>query len=710
MRFSGPPKVLMSSAVAFTCAVVSPASAQDEQVMVDVRFAGLANVEPHAKDAAAHKAFMMMGDRLVEVPGEVGGPEQASEIVDMVWDLIRGANSLRIVQLQKAPGLGLAYTIAPEQPYTGESYLDRVASFVMQAGGPIEEAENGYTLMTPIGPASLTSGDVGGRSAATLRLATESTAETTVQKFDLPDDATVDFSAQVHLRQIGNVAAQIASRRNPEIRQLIEEYPWVINEAPVINVACGQTSTYRILTARLVGGKNWLTQLGMNSDDGFTEDDFSVIPMDATKVSAFPFDLGLLLQISDNVFERIGGTEPYAELEEIFGVDVRSDVLENIGPRMMYYQSDATGGGGLMSSVLITELHDPERLANAHRQIVERTNELAADEARGYVQIRSWDLDGQTIFSLATPGLPVPIEPSWTIVGDRLVVAASPVGLSVAVRQIGSEGMSINDNSDFREVILKQLPEGGASAIAFSDAARYAKMGYGGTNLLLSGLANAVRSPSDPSREPGVLMPDFGAFAAGIHPTGAIKYWDGDDFVTVMRSDASSVVNMAAMLGQMGGLKGVIALTAMQIGSVMPKIEQANLEGKTLKSASRVRGLVQAAILYANDNDGNIPASYAELADLGYIDWEMLSSPAGPSYDGLGDIVLRSDFEDGKYPDYSADIVVAIDRAAYVNGGMDVNMGFADGHVERLGHWEVDEILERPENEGARETFKLDSE
>lgn len=708
MRITRSPKLLISSLALGAGLLTSVAAAQEDSVVVDVRFAGLANIEAHAKDQAAHKAIMLLGERLAEVPGETGGPPEASKGIELVWDLIRGAHALRIDRVEQAPGLGLSFTLVPEAPHDGQSYLADLAQFSRDTGGPIQEGEEGYLFETPIGNLTLRAEDVGGKSSMVARLGVEEAAQTAVQTFDLPTGSSAILSAQIHLQRLGNFVAQMIAEEEPEYGEIIEKYRWVIDEAPLMNVAYGNTSSHQVLTSRLVGGKAWLSRLGMNPEHTFSEDDFAIIPMDATIVSAFPFELGFILDFVDAAIEEAGERDPFVEINKQLGFDVRGDVLENVGPRMFYYQSDTTGGGGFLSAVLITELHDPARLAKTHGELVERLNGMAAQEARGYIRIRPWELDGQTIFSLATPGLPVPFEPSWTIAGDRLVIATSPVGISGAVRQLSSSGMSINDNSDFREAILKHLPEGGAASATFSDTARFARQGYSGTNLLLSGLANAVRSPSDPSREPGILMPEFSKFAAGIHPMGAVEYWEGDDYVSVMRMDGSSIVGVSEMLGQIGGLNGVVALTAMQAGVAMPALGKARLNAQTIKSASQVRGLVQASILYSSDNENRIPESYDVLIDEGFITWEMLQSPAGPAYDGKGDIVLRFDFEDGEFPQFRPDIVVAMDRAAYVNGGMDVNVGFADGHVETLGHWEVDEFLDQPQNEGAREAFQLD--
>ncbi len=702
---------IVSAAFAGIGCVALPAAAQDEDVVVDVRFAGLANVTPHEKDADAYRALMMLGERLADIPGEVGGPDEARAGIELLWDLFRGAHALRIDRTQNPPGLGFAFTLTPEVPMNGQTYLEKFASFAESTGGPIREAPegDGYLMSTPIGDASFQSGEVMGKSSVVVLLGATEPAQTNPMNYGLPRDASAVFSARIHLQRLGQFVLQIIDEEQPEMAEAIEEFRWIIDEAPLLDISYGTTALsgeHQMLASRMHNAKAWLTKLGMDPSHTFTREQFADIPQDATLVSAFPFELGFVLKLIDWAAEQ-EGEDPFGEAEEMLGFDVRGDVLENVGPRVMYYQSDSTGGGGLLSSVLIAELRDPARLAEVHAELIERFNAFAGEQARGYIRIRPWEASGHDVFSLATPGLPVPIEVSWAIVDNRLVVAASPVGIVSAIAQMTGDGPSINDNAKFASAILDYLPENGAASATFSDTERFAKLGYGGTNLLLSGLANAVRSPSDPAREAGVIMPEFGAFASGIKPMGAIEYWDGDDYVAVMRLDGSTVVEIAEMLGQFGGGQAVAAMAAMQVGVAIPAIERSRVTAKQMVSASQVRALVQATIVYSSDNNGKFPESYEELIKIGYISPEMLVSSAGPAWDEQGDIVLRFGIDPALANSFRANVVVAMDRAAYVNGGMDVNVGFTDGHVETLSHWEVDELLEEPDNQGARAEFML---
>lgn len=693
-------------AMAGVCSVASPALAQDEGVMVDARFVGLSNMPPHAKDAAAYKALMMLGERLAEIPGEVGGPEEAQAGVELLWDFFRGMHSLRIDRTAEGPGVAMALTVTPELPMNAQSYLDKFADFAEASGGPIEEDGEGYVLSTPMGDATLRTGEVMGRSSVVMLVGATEPATIGPLTYDLPRSLPPVFSAEVNLRMLGEMLAQAIAADEPEFAEFIDENRWAIDEAPMMRLAIGNDQDRSHLVARMVGSRGWLTKLGMDPSIAFTADDLGDIPQDATVMTVFPFDLGVVVNFIDWAAEQ-EGEDPFGDFEAEFGFDLRGDVLENLGPRFAYYQSLSTGGGGLLSAVLVAELKDAERLAETHAELVGRFNELSARETKGYVRIRDWKAGAHDAFSVATPGLPVPFEPSWAIVDGKLVVSLSPGGLVAAVEQMAPGGTSIADNELFREAVTPRIPEGGAAQITFSDTAHFARVGYGTASLLMSGLSNAVRSPSDPAREAGILIPNYGAFMEGIRPLVGVEYFEGEDYVSNLQMDGSTLVQIAEGVGQFGGGQGLVAMTAMQVAVLMPALGRARESAQQLKGATQVRGLGQAIIVYMSNNDGERLPSYDELIEEGFITQDMLISPMGSAWDGQGDIVMRTTIEPSLVDSFRADVIVVMDRAMYINGTGMVNVGFADNHVESLSSWQVDEYLDMEINAGAREDFKL---
>lgn len=692
------------------CSVGVAASAQDVAqdlgVMLDVRFAGLANISPHEKDAAAYRAVMMLGERLAEIPAETDGPAEMQDGIELLWEFLSGTHALRVDRTAEGPGIGLALTISPKAPMDGQDFLEKLAGFSAATNGTIEADGEGYLLHTPMGNATLRSQDVLGRSSVVGLMGTQEPAQTSLMSGDLPRGTTPMLTAEANLKLLGGMIAQAIAEDENDFRELYEAHRWVVDEAPVLRVAYGNTAEEQHLAARLVESKAWLTKLGVDPAITFTADDLGDIPQDATAMTVFPFDLGVVIGFVDWLAEQVG-EDPFGDFEEEFGFDIRGDVLENLGPRFAYYQSLSTGGGGILSAVVVAELKDPERLAATHADLVAQFNELAARETKGYVRIRPWNAAGEVAFSVATPGLPVPIEPSWAIVNGKFVAALSPIGLQAAIEQIVPGGGSIADNKLFREAVTPRIPEGGAVQITFSDTAHFARSGYGTANLLMSALSNAVRSPSNPAREAGILIPGYGAFMEGIRPLASVEYFEGNDYVSTVRLDGSTLVQLAEGIGQFGGGQGMVAMVAAQTAVLLPALERSRQSARQLIGATNVRALGQAIVVYSSNNAGKLPPSYEVLFEEGLITPDLLISPLGTAWDGQGDIVMRTTIDPDLANSFRADVIVVMDRAMYVNGNAVVNVGFADNHVEALAQWEVDEYLGMELNAGAREDFKL---
>ncbi|MGV6814099.1 MAG: hypothetical protein ACWA5W_03705, partial [Phycisphaerales bacterium] len=368
--------------------------------------------------------------------------------------------------------------------------------------------------------------------------------------------------------------------------------------------------------------------------------------------------------------------------------------------------SESTGGGGLLSAVMMFELNDTQGFGNAHQKLVDKINDLAAAEVDGYARIQSWDIGGIHSFTITAPGLPIPIEPSWAITNDLLIVALSPGSLQVAVGQQFGASESILDNPSFQKAVLSRMPGGEAHAITYFDAPRLAKKGYGMTSMLTSAIANAARSPKNPDRVVGSIMPDFNHFIEDIEPSGTVSWWDGDDYRMHYIGDESSLVQMSAALGTIADVQGLV-VPALAAGVLLPALDKAQERAKSLKSVTNIRSLAQRVIIYASNNNEQFPESIEILVDEGLIFEGMLESPFGPAPDGGADYAIRlgMDYESAMY---DARVVIAIDRAMVLGGEDHIPVGFADSHVEEFSFEELIELLSRPENEGAAEAFDLD--
>jgi hypothetical protein len=177
--------------------------------------------------------------------------------------------------------------------------------------------------------------------------------------------------------------------------------------------------------------------------------------------------------------------------------------------------------------------------------------------AKGYIRIRPWQ-DGDThLFSINFPGLPVPFELTYALKGNWLIAGLTPQAALAAARQADTAkgGKGIRDNPAFQSVV------GGKEIVSFSfvDTPRTMREGYQFVSLAGSALANAVRSHTDSSREPGLIVPTFGELKAGARPMVSFSYWRGDDMVSESHADRSMLVNATGAVGAAAPFFPVIA-------------------------------------------------------------------------------------------------------------------------------------------------------
>jgi hypothetical protein len=237
----------------------------------------------------------------------------------------------------------------------------------------------------------------------------------------------------------------------------------------------------------------------------------------------------------------------------------------------------------------------------------------------------------------------------------------------------------------------------GAIYVGFLDTPRLARSGYGLAQLACSALANGVRSPTDPERDPGPILPPFNALMNGAKASVSIYRLDGDDMVGTFQSDRSFMVNLCGGLGLIGQSGTSIAMGAAAVGVMMPAMAKARTNAKPAKSAAQVRQLTIAMMMYAADNDDFAPPSFEALEH--YLGRGMLDSPYGPVSDHRGDYWMNTSVErvsTSRRPDRQ---IAFYDRAMYENMH-EVVVGFYDGHVETMTAWDFEALIGEEPNAG----------
>lgn len=684
-------------------ALAQPAHAQDS--IFEYRFAGIDALAAHPKDAAAHNAFKLLQHRLLELEHELDLEPEAGLAIALAWDMLTGSMALEVRMTEEAPGLALSMSSRPTDGATAASVAERLAGFAQMSGLPMEPDDSGAMLFdSPAGPGSLGVVEMPGGAAASLTVGAADVASLSMESGLLPAGASTIMELRVDLESLSMFVMPMLEQESPELVQMLSDSGWMGQGAPTIEYAIGATDDATLFRARMSDAAELMARSGAGPDVAFNRDHLRAIPGDAVRVYAQPATYSIFSDMADMI-EQETGEDIFGQINDELGIDVRGDVIENLGPRQIFYMSDTTGGGGLLSSVLLLELRDPARLARAHAKVVQRLNEEIAHETEGYVKIHASQRQGASAFSLIFPGLPIPLELSWAIAGDHLVVALSPGSLDAALTQLRRGEDSVLDSALFETAILSRLPEQGASSITYADTPRLARRGYGLTNLLMSALANGVRSPQAPDRVASPLLPSFGEFTSDVRPFGMIASWEGEDYIVDAVGDRSSLVNVAAGVASIADVQG-IAIAAMGGGVMLPALGQAREAAREVKSMTQVRGIVQGVITYAGNHEDSMPPSLEALVADGTLPAEYLESPFGPAIDGGDDFTFRQSMPGMERFSFDSQRIIAIDRAMLIDR-YETSVGFADGHVEKMSFWELEEYLEMPQNQGAREALGI---
>ena len=703
MRFRSFAPQLGAAAAIFAVSAAMPMHAQPApDATLDIRFIGLDNIEPHEKDRAAYDAFRHLGSRIAELPSELEGEEQAEVPIRLGWHALMGKWGFRIAPGMGPMGLGGAFWTDPMAPAQAQDWLNGLIELLQNEGAPIEQNEAGWMLMTPGGPITLDK--VNDSAAISMGMPDIETPD--VQGFDLPDGSTPILSASFDLRTISGMVSAMTMQQGPELAELLGRVGITGPNAWKVDFATGVSGDEMVFSARMHDVKGLYENMGMEPGVSFSPSMLRAVPRDATIVSASPIHLESMLWSIDMQAEETG-QDIWGELEEMTGVDVRNDVFAAIGSRALFYQSDTTGGGGLLSAVLSIELDDAEAFAGAHESLKALLKGLLDENVNGYIRFAERDIAGRTVHSVITPSLPVPVEVCWTVTDGLLFVAASPTTMRAALGQLDDPRTSILDNEAFSRWVAPRMGDAPAS-LTFMDSTRLAGDGYGVVAMGLRGLVNGVMSRDDDSRTVTGLMPGYHDFVSDVRPMSSVMNWDGDDLVMMGWADRSFLVNAAATASQVDGLYG-IGVAGVMAGTLLPALSKARESAMQLKSATQCRGIGQAMILYAQNNGDRYPTDIQQLIDEGLIPAEMTVSPFGEPWEGGPGLVMRTQFpEGGGSMTFDSEEILVVDRVMYQQGSDGVNVCFGDNHVELLDWWELDEMLELPINEGARESMGLE--
>jgi prepilin-type processing-associated H-X9-DG protein len=365
------------------------------------------------------------------------------------------------------------------------------------------------------------------------------------------------------------------------------------------------------------------------------------------------------------------------------GVDIQQELLPTFGNEWAYYVDPVTAGNSMAGLAVINHLRDPAKAQATLDKFQAGIEKFAAAQLQGKpvtIAFHKVTIGKTEVNYLGSPL----ITPSWAIQGDYLCMGLYPQVVASAAAQIQQKGKSILANKDFLALRLK-LNGGGASSFRYMDLRALAPEAYAGWRSIasLDLVADVFGVDAPPA-----LLPPLDQVMAHLSPAGQISYADAAGLhvrsitpfpgADVLSSDPSSM-----SVGQ----------SAMMVSILLPALNRAREQANRVKSASNLKQMGLAAILYSNEQkDASLPATLGEMVSKEDLTADVFVNPrrgsAGPP-PGLAGPQMAAWVEEhsdyvwlgkGKKNTATADTVIAYEKFDGLTDG--INILYGDGHVE----------------------------
>jgi len=527
------------------------------------------------KDAGLARAIEMIPDRLGELPSEIPHmPRETREIMDLVTRVIARPARFSIVHDVDLQDVMMGYGVVTRIDLGSRRQAGRAHNTIMEMlrnaedrGLTIDDSEQfeGMSMIeTPAGPITFGPHRSNGSWSYDVFIGAVNDPDAGFDTLpEAPDGMSAIVRARLDLDGL-NPAADFARAMLGE-EEIFEQVfdglaeSGLVGERTIkVDYVAGYTDERAIERTQIIDARHFAEQLGLATET-LSDEEIRVVPADATMASIARFDFDQITQTLD-MLEQFGVPveDGLNEFKEQTGVDVRRDILGALGSTVAMYTSDSTGGGSLLSGVMQIGVDDHDRLAGAHAKLAGLVNHLLDDNefTSRYVSLSSWTGGGQELMSVRFNGLPVPLEVSYALTDDWLILGATPQAVVSAIRQSRGEGDAGLGSND---ALRAELPHGRSfTSITYLDTDRLGRQGYPMACLLGSALANGVRS-ADERRDAGMVVPTFHDLMDGARATVGVTYWDDDRYITEWRADRSMLVQTAVMGGAIGQFMPVVA-------------------------------------------------------------------------------------------------------------------------------------------------------
>ncbi len=454
-------------------------------------------------------------------------------------------------------------------------------------------------------------------------------------------------------------------------------------------------------------GKDWGTQafidaplprMGLLSTlldaEPISDDLLKLAPQSSNWVMATRLDLAHLMRDVRNGLARID-PEVSKEFEgglkvmsDALGINIQKDLFASFGDQWLAYNSDQTGHG-LLGMSLVNPLRDAATLEKTLSGLEKQANAFLAQEAE--TGGPTFSIETTKIGEMTVHYFPVPaLAPCWTIKNNTFYFALFPQVLAGAAEQDGG-GKSVLANEDFNAARKRLGLNNNAVSISYMDLPKLAPRGY----QMVLALQRTALGFSDMFglQTPAMVLPPLNKIQPHLAPSMGASWVDEAGW----HYRAVSPFPGAELLG---GEQALAAVVAPGVAAVaLPAVANARRSAMMMQGMGNLRQIGVGAIMYANDNKGDLPPDLGATlpylnAPLAYLTPEhaqraVLPANAKPEElakwvnENADYVYIGKGFGKLSKILMPAETIIAHEKFDPAKEGP-VNVLFADGHVELM--------------------------
>jgi prepilin-type processing-associated H-X9-DG protein len=416
-------------------------------------------------------------------------------------------------------------------------------------------------------------------------------------------------------------------------------------------------------------------------------DDLKIVPKDAYWASVCNIDLAALWQETLDVIENV---EPdavqqvegaIAATRGVLGFSITDDLLPALGDTWALLDAPAHGGFLITGTVLVADALKPEAIDGIFRRMVQIVSPFVKDNGVNLLAQKG-TFDGYEVNYVVIGGAPAPVAPAWGMIEGRVVFGLFPQTVAAAMKQIDPKKRkeSILDHAGVKAAMAK-LP-GKAVSWGYCDSQLFARL----LHPLLLMYKTAIASYAS-AGDAVVDLSVLGGLEESLKSARA--------GVGVCTVDEQGV--LYTQYGSANGTLAVIAGGSAATAILMPSLSRARELAKRAVSASNLRSIGMACLLWSNSNKEATPPSLEKLVETGTLIPQQLVSPREDDFGGMierNERLMAGGTPDWKKIKFETSYVLIAGPAMSRRGPQTAlvyerligwegsNVLFADGHVE----------------------------